>query len=499
MVFPVVGGNESKVYEISNSLRLDSASTANLTRTPSSAGNRRTYTLSTWIKRGKLDATEDHIISAGASNDDSIFFNSSHQFRFIWDISSGTEKQLVSNRVFRDPSAWYHLVVIVDTTQSTASNRIKLYVNGIQETSFGTDNRSDLTQNYDMNFNNTVAHRIGDRNEFASNANNSFDGYLSEFHWVDGTAKAHTDFGKFDSNGVWIPKKYSGSYGTNGFYLQFKQTGTSANASGIGADTSGNTHHWTPNNLAAIDVTEDTCTNNFATLNPLKTTSTNANLSEGNTKFSVTANGTSQNRNTFPTISFPTSGKWYMEVKATHSNLASDSGNQIYIGIMENPQNVDHRSTANANSISTNGTIINLRIVATLSDAIAYGTNGSATSYNTDPDWSSGDIIGIALDMDNGRIYYHLNGTYYDDASGNVPNPATPANHNHSFTVPSNGMTFFMSILRYNTSTVEMEVNFGNPSYSISSGNNDGDYGNFEYAPPSGYYALCTKRLAEFG
>ena len=307
MVFPVVGGNESKVYEISNSLRLDSVSTANLTRTPSSAGNRRTYTLSTWIKRGKLDGTEDHIISAGASNDDSIFFNSSHQFRFIWDISSGTEKQLVSNRVFRDPSAWYHLVVIVDTTQSTASNRIKLYVNGIQETSFGTDNRSDLTQNYDMNFNNTVAHRIGDRNEFASNANNSFDGYLSEFHWVDGTAKAHTDFGKFDDNGVWIPKKYSGSYGTNGFFLEFKQTGTSANASGIGADTSGNTHHWTPNNLAAIDVTEDTPTNNFMTLNSISNYYQQSTFSEGNTK---TVTASSPYAYDVGTIGL-TQGKWY--------------------------------------------------------------------------------------------------------------------------------------------------------------------------------------------
>jgi len=189
-----------------------------------------------------------------------------------------------------------------------------------------------------------------------------------------------------------------------------------------------------------------------------------------------------------------------METKVTHSSLTSDSGNQVYVGVVENPQNIDHRSTANINSISTNGIFTDVSLVGTLSDRIQHGTNGSATSYNTDPDWSSGDIIGIALDMDNGKVYYHLNGTYYDDASGNVPNPATPANHNHSFTVPSNGLTYFMSILRYNDGTVEMETNFGNPSFAISSGNADANgYGNFEYAVPSGYYSLCTKNLAEYG
>ena len=481
MVFPVVGGNESKVYEISNSLRLDSVSTANLTRTPSSAGNRRTYTLSTWIKRGKLDGTEDHIISAGASNDDSIFFNSSHQFRFIWDISSGTEKQLVSNRVFRDPSAWYHLVVIVDTTQSTASNRIKLYVNGIQETSFGTDNRSDLTQNYDMNFNNTVAHRIGDRNEFASNANNSFDGYLSEFHWVDGTAKAHTDFGEFDDNGVWIPKKYSGSYGTNGFYLQFKQTGTSANASGIGADTSGNTHHWTPDNLAALDVTEDTCTNNFMTLNPISNYYQQSTFSEGNTK-TVTASSTYAYD--IGTIGL-TQGKWYWEIKPTGS---SGSDTVYVLGVS------GQQVTANTQQLGQGAYEWGWYAI----DGNIRHNGGSASGWSN-VTYTTNNIIGIAMDLDNNKIYWSKNGTFQnsgDPTSGSTGTGAVALTDPAS--VPLGA--YFIAVSYYdNSGQGTFECNFGNPSFSISSGNTDGKYGNFEYAPPSGYYAICTKRLAEFG
>ena len=496
MVFPVVGGNESKGYEISNSLRFNDDDSPALTITPSGAGDRDVFTMSFWVKRANIGSAQ-RIFTAGTSigtnNDNlsSLLFETNDTLKFFGEVSGSVSFTLQTNRVFRDPSAWYHIVVAVNTEDGTSSNRIKLYVNGVQESSFSSS--SYMSQNTDTFFNATNKHVI------SYEGSGYLDCYLTEFHYIDGQQLAQTQFGEFDDNGVWIPIKYTGTYGTNGFYLEFKQTGTSQNSSGIGADTSGNDNHFAVTNLAATDITEDTCTNNFATLNVLKTTSTNANLSEGNTKFTITANGTSQNRNTFATITFPDSGKWYMETKVTHSSLTSDSGNQVYIGVVENPQNVDHRSTSNVNSISTNGIFTDVRLVGTISDAIQHGTNGSATSYNTDPDWSSGNIIGIALDMDNGRIYYHLNGTYYDDASGNVPNPATPANHNHSFTVPSNGLTFFMSILRYNTGTVNMQTNFGNPTYSVSSGNNDGKYGNFEYAPPSGYYALCTKRLAEFG
>ena len=498
MVFPIAGGNESKGYDISNSLRFNNDDSPKLTFTPSSAGNRRTFTLSVWFKLSVYSTGERVLLAAdngtGSDNNfDYIAINGNDKI-FVYNYEGSEGYNLISTQLLRDPSAWYHLVVAFDTTDGTAGNRIKVYLNGNQVSAFDTENYP--SQNFQTRFNNNNAQRIS---SYPDQNSSYFDGYMCEYHLVDGSQLAPTSFGEFDDNGVWIPKKYTGSYGTNGFFLQFKQTGTSQNSSGIGADTSGNDNHWTLTNLAALDVTEDTCTNNFATLNPLKTTSTSANLSEGNTKFSITATSAGSERNAFATITFPNSGKWYMETKVTHSALSSDSGNQAYVGVLENPDNIDHLTTSNPNSISTNGIFTDVRLVGTLSDAIQHGTNGSATSYNTDPDWSSGDIIGIALDMDNGKIYYHLNGTYYDDASGNVPNPATPANHNHSFTVPSNGLAFFVSVLRYNTSTIAIETNFGNPSYSISSGNNDGKYGNFEYAVPSGYYALCTKRLAEFG
>ena len=490
MVFPILGANSATGgYEVSKSLRFDNDDSTFLSLTQT-AGNRRTLTFSTWLKRSTLG--DQNIFNGGNSSSEftAIYFTSADEL-FLYDYRGAEGMSIKTNRKFRDVSAWYHIVVAFDTTQSTASNRVKFYVNGVQETSFSISNYPAQNLDLMLNVNSSFTTRIG---RYPTSSTLYFDGYMCETAVVEDSQLDPTSFGEFDDNNVWIPKDLSSlTFGDEGFYLKYEDT------SDAGADSSGNGNNFTGSGMGAIDHVEDTCTNNFATLNVLKTTSTNANLQDGACRFNVTANGTSQNRNTFATITFPDSGKWYMETKVTHSSLTSDSGNQVYIGVVENPQNVDHRSTSNVNSISTNGIFTDVRLVGTISDAIQHGTNGSATSYNTDPDWSSGDIIGIALDMDNGRIYYHLNGTYYDDASGNVPNPATPANHNHSFTVPSNGLTFFMSILRYNTGTVNMQTNFGNPTYSVSSGNNDGKYGNFEYAPPSGYYALCTKRLAEFG
>jgi len=500
----ILGANSvSGAYEVSNSLRLNDGDNAQLDKTFGSGGNLDKFTVSMWIKISTLASTPDSanypFIAVNSSPGSNMGFRIRNTDLLQWyhysavDGDAGYKMDLRTNMLFRDPSAWYHIVGVYDSANGTEAHRGRMYVNGVEASLSGTPVYP--SSGLDGIMGGQIPHSIGGY----PTSGGQFDGYITEMHYVDGQALGPTSFGEFNDNGVWIPKRYSGSHGTVGFYLQFKQTGTSANSSGIGADTSGNDNHFTSVNLAAIDITEDTCTNNFATLNPLKTTSTSANLSEGNTKFSITANSAGSERNAFATITFPNSGKWYMETKVTHSALSSDSGNQAYVGVLENPDNIDHLTTSNPNSISTNGIFTDVSIVGTLSDRIQYGTNGSATSYNTDPDWSSGDIIGIALDMDNGKIYYHLNGTYYDDASGNVPNPATPANHNHSFTVPSNGLAFFVSVLRYNTSTIAIETNFGNPSFAISSGNNDGDYGNFEYAPPSGYYALCTKRLAEFG
>ena len=260
MVFPIAGGNESKGYEISNSLRFNDGDSPILTRTPSSAGDTQKFTYSTWFKRSVISSESYPFLNAGsnASNYFRLNFESNDTIG-AYSVSGGSDDfEYATTQVFRDPSAWYHLVFAVDTTNGTEGNRLRLYINGSEVTSFGTENHP--SQNLSTDINGTTAHYIGRRTP----ANDGFyDGYLTETHLVDGSQLAPTSFGEFDDNGVWVPIKYTGTYGTNGYFLQFKQTGTSQNSSGIGADTSGNDHHWAVTNLAATDVTTDTCTKNL--------------------------------------------------------------------------------------------------------------------------------------------------------------------------------------------------------------------------------------------
>jgi len=469
MVFPVVGGNESKGYEISNSLRFNRGDSPYLNRTPSSAGNRQTWTTSFWIKRTTL-GTSQHIFSTytgTASINTQCDFRTDNTFQFYDSPGSGSYNwYYLTNRVFRDVSAWYHFVLAVDTTQSSASDRVKIYVNGVQETSFSSSTNPSENNNT-ADWNNNSEHRIG------RHSSNYLDGYLTEFHNVDGSQLLPTSFGEFDNNGVWIPKKYTGSYGTNGFFLQFKQTGTSQNSSGIGADTSGNDHHWAVNNLAATDITEDTCTNNFATLNPLGYTSGGANYSEGNVKINTNDATRSAGVSTIGV----SSGKWYWEIK--HTSGASNS----QVGISYDPQELTRNTTS----------------VGETSDSWSYvAADGDirhdAADLHSGSAFSDGDIMNIALDLDNNYVYFGKNNTYQ-----NSGNPASGSSGTGGFALDAGETYFYIGGDRTTGGGATQEVNFGNPSFSISSGNNDGKYGNFEYAPPSGYYALCTKRLAEFG
>jgi hypothetical protein len=352
---------------------------------------------------------------------------------------------------------------------------VRFYINGSEITSFSTE--TNPSQNLTTDVNGTTAHYIGRRTP----GNDSFyDGYLTETHLVDGQQLAPTSFGEFDDNGVWIPIKYTGTYGTNGFFLQFKQTGTSQNSSGIGADTSGNDNHYAVTNFAATDITEDTCTNNFATINPLANYYNPATLSEGNTRVDFD-NGTSTVYN-ISTIGV-SSGKWYCEIKAV------TIPDYAYIGIASRP------CIASGNSDALNANQYNYGYAA--SDGNVKSNNSAGVSYGATYD--DGDIIGIALDLDNNKLYFSKNGTFQnsgDPTSGSTGTGAV------SIEAPSgtiDGVYYFAVGDNRNSHDTRMDCNFGNPAYSISSGNNDGKYGNFEYAPPSGYYALCTKRLAEFG
>ena len=469
-------------YEVSNSLRFNYPDNPQLSFTPSSDGNKRVATASFWLKRGVSRASNDlHIMGSqeDGSNLYSIRIRSSGNadvFQFLNAVSGSTSNGFTykSTAAIRDHSAWYHFVVAMDVTQSDSNNGLKLYVNGVLQTS---NTIGSYNQNVDVSFNTSgEAMKIG----IKSDDSDPFDGYLADFHWIDGTQKQASDFGEYNDNGVWIPKEYDGSYGTNGFYLEFKQTGTSQNSSGIGADTSGNDNHFAVSNLAATDVTVDTPTNNFATLNPLNSSASVA-LSEGNTKHT---NSGANDQASAATMGF-TKGKWYWEVKCVDKaevgiNLNSD------ILILSND------STVGSNDANIKATSLITNSAGGSNDLRHNGSNESITSVSV----ADGDIISVAVDADNGKIWFAKNGTYF-----NSGDPAAGSNEAKDFSGAYTSGNFITPVGLIATGDGDIfEINFGNPSFSISSGNFDGaGYGNFEYAVPSGYYSLCTKNLAEYG
>jgi|MDTE01.1.fsa_nt_gb hypothetical protein len=459
----ILGTNSIKDtgYEVANSLRFDEPSNQGLSKTPSSAGNRRTFTFSVWLKRSKIsNQTGDvqHFFESRVDSNDNcgLVFNTDDTLQVKLKIG-GTNAKLITNRVFRDVSAFYNIVVAVDTTQSTNSNRNKLYINGVQETSFGTEQYP--SQNADTTFNNTVAHAIGKRTDVTTQ---NFDGYIAEAVMIDGSALAPTSFGEFDEDsGIWKPIDVSGlTFGTNGFYLDFENSGS------LGADVSGNGNNFTVNNLTSIDQSTDTCTNNFATLNPLVKAPSSITFSEGNLKAVHPGSWTG-----VPATIGVQSGKWYWECKITTGNSAN-----AFTGICVEDINFNDSTVYDETGM------------------ITYFANGRKTVDGTETasffsSLATNDIVGVALDLDSGTrtVTFTKNGS----ASGSAVN--LTSNFDNKFIFP-------VGIGNSSSATANWEFNFGSPSYSISSGNSDGNgYGNFEYAVPSGYYALNTKNLAEFG
>ena len=306
-----------------------------------------------------------------------------------------------------------------------------------------------------------------------------FGGYMCEFVFVDSQALDPTTFGEFDSDSpnIWKPKAIAiDSFGTNGFYLQFKQTGTSANSSGIGADTSGNDNHFTVNNLTALDQSTDTCTNNFPTLNPLSslTTSSQA-FTDGN--LTVTSSAGSGNLRQYNSTIAAATGKWYCEVK-----VVEVGGDAPGLGIIDPSKFVYNSHIAGSNS----------------GYCYLYGGNkqynGSGASYGDS--WTTNDIIGIAMDLTNSKLYFSKNGTFQN--SGDPTSGSTGTGSAYDIV---SGVFYTFGGSNHDASTDPVySWNFGSPSFAISSGNADANgYGNFEYSVPSGYYSLCTKNLAEFG
>ena len=464
MGIPILGANSaSGAYEISNSLRFNDDDSPKVSRSISSSGSARNATLSVWVKRGNLGTRQQIYSNKTASSGFSamnMYFNASNDRLYIDHHDGSSNLSLYTTQVFRDVSAWYHIVHTIDTTTATATNRLRLYINGTEVTDFATDNNP--SQNADLAITNSTGDQsIGDDPRDSSDL---FDGYMAEFNFVDGTTLDPTYFGETNDNGVWVPKKPDvSSYGTNGFFLEFKQTGTSANSSGIGADTSGNDNHMSVTNLASTDVTEDTPTNNFATLNPLIGNS-GITYSEGNLQFS-------QYYNTASTIAVA-NGKWYLEMKILNDNTYNP-----VIGIAQT-----HTTLATIDVNDYHGNVTDSYGISREGNLFANGSNIGSQGFTL----AQNDIVGVALDLDSGTktIKWYKNGSQV-------------ATRNLSET-QSNPYVF--GTYASSSQAGEGSFNFGNPAFSISSGNSDANgYGNFEYSVPSGYYALCTKNLAQFG
>ena len=484
MVFPVVGGDGKPTgYEIDNSLRFD-GSTTKLTNDPGggsgSDGSRTQFSISMWVKRSSLalgdNNEQDCLISASATNNfyNSIKFNGDDKIQINLINSGSDQDEVVTDAVFRDTNAWYHFFFVFDKTQAALADGIKLYVNGVQQT-FGT---TTYAQNQGYHFS-----RPGKTTAIGVNqvdTSSFFGGYMAEIHFIDGSLKAHTDFAETDDNGVWIPKEYDGSYGTYGFYLEFKQTGTSENSSGIGADTSGNDEHFAITGADSKDVCVDTPTNNFITMNPLFTNSRGT-FAEGNLMVTTNVQGSDP----YGQVEFGgfavNKGKWYYEAKVN----TVGSGGQLGIGWNERAESGGY--TNGHNNMGSNGNTF-------------YGSNGQtrvgSASANTDPDsYTTNDIIGVALDLDNNKVHYHKNGSYQRSSD--------PANNTGGDSLGSatynNYWTPWMSKDDTSNNAV-VEFNFGNPTFTVSSSEaDDNGYGSFEYDVPTGYYALNTKNLAEYG
>ena len=370
--------NPSSTYKLDNSCVFDSASSAYMNRTPGSAGNRRTWTWSGWVKRGNLGSK--YFFGAVNTGTDSIGFTGTDIISI--GFNDATEGKLQTDRKFRDVAAWYHIVVAIDTTNGTAGNRMRLYVNGTEETSFAAD--VNPSENYDTGVNNTAQQTVGS----LAAPSGYFDGYLSDVYLIDGSQLAASDFGETNDEGVWVPKAYSGSYGTNGFRLKFQDS------SALGDDTSGNGNDYTANNLAAADQRTDTPTNNQVTFNPLNNQQSGADaITEGNTVY----NGPSTRTMISLTANIPSTGKWAVAFSA--SVVSTGAGWNFGI-TKSNNSNFGDAAGSNEDLGASDG----VNMSPSSSDLQLYDYSTSTSIDPTLPVTTS-DEFWLAVDMATGKCF----------------------------------------------------------------------------------------------
>jgi hypothetical protein len=446
-------------YDINNSLRFRSSASAYLNRTAGVAPtSNQKGTFSFWIKRGALStATEQWLFSCTAVNRMGCFFGTSD--RISMEYFNGL--YLTPTQVFRDPSAWYHLVVAIDSTQATTANRAKMYVNGVQVTAFFNEQYPAQNATFDWAANGQICFI----NQIFSSGR-YFDGYMAEFNYVDGQQLTPSSFGETDATtGVWQPAKYTGTYGTNGFYLNFSDIATTSGSNaGLGKDFSGNANYWTTNNIsvtagttydAMIDsptLTSATVAN-YAVLNTLDkaSTVTNANL---------TTSGGASHLAVRATVQIPSSGLYYYEATVLSTTSGSVFGG---IGLATSSVSLPTSMYAQANGW-----------FAYCGDFIYMDRNGTGTIFGGST--AAGSIIQIAIDRNNNRAWFGINNTWYDGSNGTTGNPSAGTNPTYT----SIGSDVFPIFQTYNNT---LNVNFGQRPFS--------------YTPPTGFVRLNAFNLPD--
>jgi len=436
------GSGGGTTYSIDKSCMFDYASGSYLSRTPGLAGNRKTWTMSVWLKMTRLASSTGGGLVVYKAGSTEFRWSDSNNNLYLNDGS--VYKQTTS--VARDFAAWFHLFIVADTPQSTASERFKVYINGTVP-ALTTDTAP--AQDFEFDVNNTDAQNIG------KEGGNYWDGYMADFHLIDGTAKAVGDFGETNDQGVWVPKKYTGGgYGTCGFHLDF------ADSADLGDDNSGQGNDFSLTNIAAAHQSSDTPTNNHCTLNGNYKLDGSITLSEGLQNYT---NGAGAQDKCLGTM-FPSTGKWYWEVKW----VSGSSHGQV--GLSQNDVGSNHELGSN-NSTGT-GVSLGYRSY----DGNTY-KNSTLTSFGAT--WTTGDIIGVAWDADNGKIYFAKNNSWQN--SGDPTSGAT-----------GTGSAYTLSSARGTGGGWGPAVcNEGSSLYECRF-----DEAKWDYSAPTDFKALCTANMA---